>query len=119
MVLFQIDILQKTTKIYEDDKRSMKYELETREQKLQREQTDKKRMEQRMHGVVTDTQHKWAKECVSCSSNNTDAGPLALCVPQLSLSGKSWILVFVQTIIGEIGTWQSVVLSFNTLPLAV
>ncbi|XP_056273657.1 kinesin-like protein KIF23 isoform X2 [Pseudoliparis swirei] len=59
----KIDILQKTTKIYEDDKRSMKYELETREQKLQREQTDKKRMEQRMHGVVTDTQHKWAKEC--------------------------------------------------------
>uniref|UniRef100_A0A8C3G7E3 Kinesin-like protein n=1 Tax=Cyclopterus lumpus TaxID=8103 RepID=A0A8C3G7E3_CYCLU len=58
-----IDILQKTTKIYEDDKRSMKYELETREQRLQRELTDKKRMEQRMHGVVTDTQHKWAKEC--------------------------------------------------------
>uniref|UniRef100_A0A8C3ADH8 Kinesin-like protein n=1 Tax=Cyclopterus lumpus TaxID=8103 RepID=A0A8C3ADH8_CYCLU len=59
----KIDILQKTTKIYEDDKRSMKYELETREQRLQRELTDKKRMEQRMHGVVTDTQHKWAKEC--------------------------------------------------------
>ncbi|KAM6926418.1 kinesin-like protein KIF23 isoform 2-T2 [Lycodopsis pacificus] len=59
----KIDILQKTTKIYEDDKRSMKYELETRDQRLQREQTDKRRMEQRMHGVVTDTQHKWEKEC--------------------------------------------------------
>ncbi|XP_074488854.1 kinesin-like protein KIF23 isoform X2 [Sebastes fasciatus] len=59
----KIDILQKTTKIYEDDKRSLKHELETREQRLQREQCDKKRMEQRMHGVVTDTQHKWSKEC--------------------------------------------------------
>lgn len=65
MVLLQIDILQKTTKIYEDDKRSLQHELETREQRLQRELNDKRRMEQRMHGVVTDTQHKWAKECVS------------------------------------------------------
>ena len=72
MVLFQIDILQKTTKIYEDDKRSLKQELETRGQRLQREVCDKKRMEQRMHGVVTDTQLKWEKECVSqpsCSIN--------------------------------------------------
>ncbi|KAE8296240.1 Kinesin-like protein KIF23 Kinesin-like protein 5 Mitotic kinesin-like protein 1 [Larimichthys crocea] len=59
----KIDILQKTTKIYEDDKRSLQHELETREQRLQRELNDKRRMEQRMHGVVTDTQHKWAKEC--------------------------------------------------------
>ncbi|XP_068459714.1 kinesin-like protein KIF23 isoform X2 [Clinocottus analis] len=59
----KIDILQKTTKVYEDDKRSMKYELETREQRLQRELSDKKRMEQRMHGVVSDTQQKWSKEC--------------------------------------------------------
>ena len=64
----QIDILQKTTKIYEDDKRSLRQELETREQRLMRELSDKRRMEQRMHGVVTDTQHKWEKECVSCSS---------------------------------------------------
>uniref|UniRef100_A0A3Q3W0Z8 Kinesin-like protein n=1 Tax=Mola mola TaxID=94237 RepID=A0A3Q3W0Z8_MOLML len=59
----KIDILQKTTKIYEDDKRSLKQELETRGQRLQREVSDKKRMEQRMHGVVTDTQLKWEKEC--------------------------------------------------------
>ncbi|XP_042352799.1 kinesin-like protein KIF23 isoform X2 [Plectropomus leopardus] len=59
----KIDILQKTTKIYEDDKRSLMQELETREQRLQRELSDKRRMEQRMHGVVTDTQHKWEKEC--------------------------------------------------------
>nr|XP_040019093.1 kinesin-like protein KIF23 isoform X1 [Gasterosteus aculeatus aculeatus] len=59
----KIDILQKTTKIYEDDKRSMKYELETRDQRLQRELSEKKRMEQRMQGQVTDTQYKWEKEC--------------------------------------------------------
>ncbi|KAG7245405.1 hypothetical protein INR49_010856 [Caranx melampygus] len=59
----KIDILQKTTKIYEDDKRSLRHELETREQRLQRELSEKRRMEQRMHGVVSDTQHKWEKEC--------------------------------------------------------
>ncbi|XP_029953078.1 kinesin-like protein KIF23 isoform X1 [Salarias fasciatus] len=59
----KIDILQKTAKIYEDDKRSMQHELETRAQRLQREQSEKRRMEQRMHGVVSDTQHKWEKEC--------------------------------------------------------
>ncbi|XP_040894641.1 kinesin-like protein KIF23 isoform X1 [Toxotes jaculatrix] len=59
----KIDILQKTTKIYEDDKRSLQQELETRGHRLQRELSEKRRMEQRMHGVVTDTQHKWEKEC--------------------------------------------------------
>ncbi|XP_049430998.1 kinesin-like protein KIF23 isoform X2 [Epinephelus fuscoguttatus] len=59
----KIDILQKTTKIYEDDKRSLMHELETRDQRLQRELSDKRRLEQRMHGVVTDTQYKWEKEC--------------------------------------------------------
>uniref|UniRef100_A0A7N6C2J1 Kinesin-like protein n=1 Tax=Anabas testudineus TaxID=64144 RepID=A0A7N6C2J1_ANATE len=59
----KIDILQKTTKIYEDDKRSLQQELETREQRLQRELSEKRRMEQRMHGVVSDTQFKWEKEC--------------------------------------------------------
>lgn len=67
-VLFQIDILQKTTKIYEDDKLSLQSELETRAQRLQRELSDKRRMEQRLHGAVTDTQLKWEKECVSQSA---------------------------------------------------
>uniref|UniRef100_A0AAV2L6D1 Kinesin-like protein n=1 Tax=Knipowitschia caucasica TaxID=637954 RepID=A0AAV2L6D1_KNICA len=60
----KIDILQKTTKVYEDDKRSLQQELETREQRLTREQVEKRRMEQRMQGAVSDTQHKWEKECV-------------------------------------------------------
>ncbi|XP_061531951.1 kinesin-like protein KIF23 isoform X2 [Phycodurus eques] len=63
MLEHKIDILQKTTKIYEDDKRSLQHELETRAQRLQRELSEKRRMEQRMHGAVTDTQHKWEKEC--------------------------------------------------------
>ncbi|XP_061678228.1 kinesin-like protein KIF23 isoform X2 [Syngnathoides biaculeatus] len=63
MLEHKIDILQKTTKIYEDDKRSLQQELETRAQRLQRELSEKRRMEQRMHGAVTDTQHKWEKEC--------------------------------------------------------
>jgi len=67
----QIDILQKTTNIYEEDKRSLQQELGTREQRLQREQAERKRMEQRMQGMVADTKHKWEKECVS---------PLLLCL---------------------------------------
>lgn len=78
MAPFQIDILQKTTKIYEDDKRSLQQELETREQRLMREQSDKRRMEQRMHGVVSDTQHKWEKECVSCCFYYTIGKPFNL-----------------------------------------
>ncbi|KAL4005735.1 hypothetical protein ACER0C_005448 [Sarotherodon galilaeus] len=59
----KIDILQKTTKIFEDDKRSLQHELGTREQRLQRELSEKRRMEQRMHGMISDTQFKWEKEC--------------------------------------------------------
>lgn len=61
----QVDILQKTTDMYEQDKRSLQQELETREQRLQRELSDRRRMEQRMQGVMTDTKLKWEKECVS------------------------------------------------------
>lgn len=74
--LFQIDILQKTTKIYEEDKRSLQQELETRDHRLQKEVSDKKRMEQRLNGVVSDTQYKWEKECVSQSFHNTDEDSL-------------------------------------------
>lgn len=66
--MFQIGILEKTTKIYEDDKRLLQQELGTREQRLQKELSDKRRMEQRLHGMVSDTQLKWERECVSQSS---------------------------------------------------
>lgn len=61
----QIDILQKTTNIYEGDKRALQQELESREQRLQRELSDKKRMEARMQGMVSDEKLRWQKECVS------------------------------------------------------
>ncbi|XP_049901276.1 kinesin-like protein KIF23 isoform X1 [Epinephelus moara] len=60
---YKIDILQKTTGMYEQDKRSLQQELETREQRLQRELSERRRMEHRMQGMVTDTKLKWEKEC--------------------------------------------------------
>ncbi|KAE8296241.1 Kinesin-like protein KIF23 Kinesin-like protein 5 Mitotic kinesin-like protein 1 [Larimichthys crocea] len=59
----KIDMLQKMTEIYEDDKRLLQHELETREQRLQRELSDQRCLEQRMHSVVTDIQLKWEEEC--------------------------------------------------------
>uniref|UniRef100_A0A8C7U0K5 Kinesin-like protein n=1 Tax=Oncorhynchus mykiss TaxID=8022 RepID=A0A8C7U0K5_ONCMY len=63
MLEYKIDILQKTTNIYEGDKRSLQQELESREQRLQRELSERKRMEARMQGMVSDTKHQWEKEC--------------------------------------------------------
>uniref|UniRef100_A0A8C1MSH8 Kinesin-like protein n=1 Tax=Cyprinus carpio TaxID=7962 RepID=A0A8C1MSH8_CYPCA len=63
MLEYKIDILQKTTNIYEEDKRSLQHELESREQRLQREMSEKRRMEARMQGIVTDSKLKWEKEC--------------------------------------------------------
>ncbi|XP_050990700.1 kinesin-like protein KIF23 isoform X1 [Labeo rohita] len=63
MLEYKIDILQKTTNIYEEDKRSLQQELESREQRLQREVSEKRRMEARMQGIVTDAKLKWEKEC--------------------------------------------------------
>ncbi|TKS73518.1 Kinesin-like protein KIF23 [Collichthys lucidus] len=59
----KINMLQKMTEIYEDDKRLLQHELETREQRLQRELSDKRCLEQRMHSVVTDIQLKCEEEC--------------------------------------------------------
>lgn len=63
--LAQVDILQKTTEMYEQDKRSLQHELESREQRLQKELTDRRRVEHRMQGAVSDVNAKWEKECVS------------------------------------------------------
>uniref|UniRef100_A0A3Q4HWP5 Kinesin-like protein KIF23 n=1 Tax=Neolamprologus brichardi TaxID=32507 RepID=A0A3Q4HWP5_NEOBR len=60
---YKIDILQKTTDMYEQDKRTLQQELETRDHRLQSELSERKRMEQRMQGAVTDTRLKWEKEC--------------------------------------------------------
>ncbi|XP_077419795.1 kinesin-like protein KIF23 isoform X2 [Vanacampus margaritifer] len=60
---YKIDILQKTTDLYANDKRSLEQELDTRAHKLQQELSERKQMEQRMQGMVTDAKYKWEKEC--------------------------------------------------------
>lgn len=65
MWLLQIEILQKTTEIYEEERFFLQQELESKEQQLRRELADKRRMEQHLDSVVKDTQLKWEKECVS------------------------------------------------------
>lgn len=61
----QIEVLEKTTTIYEEDKRNLQQELESQNQKLQRQFSDKRRLEARLQGMVTETSMKWQKECVS------------------------------------------------------
>uniref|UniRef100_A0A672MSR1 Kinesin-like protein n=1 Tax=Sinocyclocheilus grahami TaxID=75366 RepID=A0A672MSR1_SINGR len=84
MLEYKIDILQKTTNIYEEDKRSLQHELESREQRLQREMSEKRRMETRMQGIVTDAKLKWEKECT---------GPLVRPLHRRSHSagGERWV----------------------------
>ncbi|XP_038669253.1 kinesin-like protein KIF23 isoform X5 [Scyliorhinus canicula] len=60
---YKIEILQKTANIYEEDKRTLQHELDERDHKLHRELSDKRRLEQRMQGVMSDTKMKWEKEC--------------------------------------------------------
>lgn len=64
-LLLQIEILEKTATIYEEDKRNLQQELESKSQKLQRQASDKRRLEARLQGMVAETSLKWEKECVS------------------------------------------------------
>ncbi|XP_075132261.1 kinesin-like protein KIF23 [Leptodactylus fuscus] len=60
---YKIDILEKTTTIYEDEKRNLQQDLEAHQQKLQRQLSDKRRLEARLQGMVTENTMKWEKEC--------------------------------------------------------
>ncbi|XP_056427569.1 kinesin-like protein KIF23 isoform X2 [Hyla sarda] len=60
---YKIDILEKTTSIYEDEKRNLQQDLESNQQKLQRQLSDKRRLEARLQGLVTENTMKWEKEC--------------------------------------------------------
>uniref|UniRef100_A0A8C3NXG6 Kinesin-like protein n=1 Tax=Cyanoderma ruficeps TaxID=181631 RepID=A0A8C3NXG6_9PASS len=62
---YKIEILEKTATIYEEDKRNLQQELESKSQKLQRQASDKRRLEARLQGMVAETSLKWEKECVS------------------------------------------------------
>ncbi|KAJ8417191.1 hypothetical protein AAFF_G00284180 [Aldrovandia affinis] len=77
---YKIDILQKATNHYEVDKRSLLQELDSRDVKLQKEVSDKRRMEARLHGMVSDTKLKWEKEC----KRRVDA-------KQLEMQNRLWV----------------------------
>ncbi|NXX49048.1 KIF23 protein, partial [Tricholaema leucomelas] len=77
---YKIEILEKTTTIYEEDKRSLQQELENKNQKLQRQASDKRRLEARLQGMVTETTMKWEKECER-----------RVAAKQLEMQNKLWV----------------------------
>nr|XP_005559979.2 kinesin-like protein KIF23 isoform X6 [Macaca fascicularis] len=77
---YKIEILEKTTTIYEEDKRNLQQELETQNQKLQRQFSDKRRLEARLQGMVTETTMKWEKECER-----------RVAAKQLEMQNKLWV----------------------------
>ncbi|MBZ3873605.1 Kinesin-like protein KIF23 [Sciurus carolinensis] len=77
---YKIEILEKTTTIYEEDKRNLQQELETQNQKLQRQFSDKCRLEARLQGMVTETTMKWQKECER-----------RVAATQLEMQNKLWV----------------------------
>ncbi|GAB5572327.1 kinesin-like protein KIF23 isoform X2 [Prionailurus iriomotensis] len=76
---YKIEILEKTTTIYEEDKRTLQQELEAQNQKLQRQFSDKRRLEARLQGMVTETTMKWEKECRRVAAK------------QLEMQNKLWV----------------------------
>ncbi|XP_023110886.2 kinesin-like protein KIF23 isoform X6 [Felis catus] len=77
---YKIEILEKTTTIYEEDKRTLQQELEAQSQKLQRQFSDKRRLEARLQGMVTETTMKWEKECER-----------RVAAKQLEMQNKLWV----------------------------
>ncbi|XP_058150398.1 kinesin-like protein KIF23 isoform X3 [Dasypus novemcinctus] len=77
---YKIEILEKTTTIYEEDKRNLQQELEAQNQKLQRQFSDKRRLEARLQGMVTETKMKWEKECER-----------RVAAKQLEMQNKLWV----------------------------
>ncbi|XP_038622981.1 kinesin-like protein KIF23 isoform X3 [Tachyglossus aculeatus] len=77
---YKIEILEKTTTIYEEDKRNLQQELENKSQKLQRQFSDKRRLEARLQGMVTETTMKWEKECER-----------RVAAKQLEMQNKLWV----------------------------
>ncbi|XP_029139158.1 kinesin-like protein KIF23 [Protobothrops mucrosquamatus] len=77
---YKIDILEKTTSIYEEEKRNLHQELESKSQKLQRQVSDKRRLEARLQGMVTETTMKWEKECER-----------RVAAKQLEMQNKLWV----------------------------
>ncbi|NXX18554.1 KIF23 protein, partial [Podargus strigoides] len=77
---YKIEILEKTATIYEEDKRNLQQELESKSQKLQRQVSDKRRLEARLQGMVAETTMKWEKECER-----------RVAAKQLEMQNKLWV----------------------------
>ncbi|NXA67781.1 KIF23 protein, partial [Mohoua ochrocephala] len=77
---YKIEILEKTATIYEEDKRNLQQELESKSQKLQRQASDKRRLEARLQGMVAETSLKWEKECER-----------RVAAKQLEMQNKLWV----------------------------
>uniref|UniRef100_A0A2I3LNF5 Kinesin-like protein n=3 Tax=Cercopithecinae TaxID=9528 RepID=A0A2I3LNF5_PAPAN len=87
---YKIEILEKTTTIYEEDKRNLQQELETQNQKLQRQFSDKRRLEARLQGMVTETTMKWEKECFLFQPDQ-NAPPIRLRHRRSRSAGDRWV----------------------------
>ncbi|XP_048812252.1 kinesin-like protein KIF23 isoform X5 [Lagopus muta] len=77
---YKVEILEKTATIYEEDKRHLQQELESKSQKLQRQVSDKRRLEARLQGMVAETTTKWEKECER-----------RVAAKQLEMQNKLWV----------------------------
>uniref|UniRef100_A0A8C8WQ09 Kinesin-like protein n=1 Tax=Panthera leo TaxID=9689 RepID=A0A8C8WQ09_PANLE len=87
---YKIEILEKTTTIYEEDKRTLQQELEAQNQKLQRQFSDKRRLEARLQGMVTETTMKWEKECFLFQPDQ-NAPPIRLRHRRSRSAGDRWV----------------------------
>uniref|UniRef100_A0A8C8YT68 Kinesin-like protein n=1 Tax=Prolemur simus TaxID=1328070 RepID=A0A8C8YT68_PROSS len=87
---YKIEILEKTTTIYEEDKRNLQQELETQNQKLQRQFSDKRRLEARLQGMVTETTMKWEKECFLFQPDQ-NVPPIRLRHRRSRSAGDRWV----------------------------
>ncbi|KAG9488985.1 hypothetical protein GDO78_005144 [Eleutherodactylus coqui] len=77
---YKIDILEKTTSIYEGEKRNLQQDLESQQQKLQRQLSDKRRLEARLQGMASENAMKWEKECER-----------RVAAKQLEMQNKLWV----------------------------
>ncbi|KAG8440814.1 hypothetical protein GDO86_006523 [Hymenochirus boettgeri] len=77
---YKIDILEKTTTIYEEEKRTLQQDLESQHHKLQRQLSDKRRLEARIQGMVNENAMKWEKECER-----------RVAAKQLEMQNKLWV----------------------------
>ncbi|KAF6130613.1 kinesin family member 23 [Phyllostomus discolor] len=89
---YKIEILEKTTTIFEEDKRNLQQELDAQNQKLQRQFSDKCRLEARLQDMVMETTMKWEKECFLDSFQlDQNAPPLRLRHRRSRSAGDRWV----------------------------